>query len=427
MNNEIETIDIEERRQIIIVGKTGAGKSKILNELLCRNHDSSIFVSSADTESCTNKIDSNEWKRVYFNIDENNEISFELKAFDTPGIGDSKGRSIEFLNKIAQTIKETSLNLIIILVEYGKFDTGLYSNLEILRECLNDLSQSSSMLIINKVPTEKSLVKKRKNGEIIRNRQEVLDETFIKLSNALGTTFKYNHFLENDDLDGAEESNMKHYNQIKKVILSCSSRINTTNVKTWDEIVRLYSGGITENLIDDEFISKMTNLIEENTVKLGKIEFDIADIKYSFLNENEKSLGGLMFSSYHNLKSYVIKFDCKVTENEYKEKKKSYGYLNMMMKEGEMAVKNMTALRLIGLLTNDFETMSKFYQWKYTSIGERLQNLDVLRIKLKRELEDCQGSIDEQNRKLEEKKEKIIRLKSALVSPNQNSQTNLNE
>ena len=189
MNNEIEKIDIEERRQIIIVGKTGAGKSKVLNELLCRNHDSHIFISSADTESCTNKIDSNEWKRVYFNIDENNEISFELKAFDTPGIGDSKGRSIEFLNKIAQTIKETPLNLIIILVEYGKFDTGLYSNLEVLRECLNDLSQSSSMLIINKVPTEKSLVKKRKNGEMIRNRQEVLDETFIKLSNALGTTF----------------------------------------------------------------------------------------------------------------------------------------------------------------------------------------------------------------------------------------------
>lgn len=32
MKNEIETINIEERRQIIIVGKTSAGKSKLLNE-----------------------------------------------------------------------------------------------------------------------------------------------------------------------------------------------------------------------------------------------------------------------------------------------------------------------------------------------------------------------------------------------------------
>ena len=65
-------------------------------------------------------------------------ISFELNAIDNPGIADSKGRSKQFLNEIAQTIKTTPLNLIIVLVEYGRMDTGLSSNLEVLRECLND-------------------------------------------------------------------------------------------------------------------------------------------------------------------------------------------------------------------------------------------------------------------------------------------------
>jgi predicted GTPase len=52
------------------------------------------------------------------------ETCFQLTAFDTPGIGDSQGRSKQFLNEIAQTIKTTPLNLIIILVEYGKLDVG---------------------------------------------------------------------------------------------------------------------------------------------------------------------------------------------------------------------------------------------------------------------------------------------------------------
>ena len=70
-------------------------------------------------------------------------ISFELNAIDTPGIADSQGKSKQFLNEIAQTIKTTPLNLIIVLVEYGRMDTGLSSNLEVLRECLNGMSQSN--------------------------------------------------------------------------------------------------------------------------------------------------------------------------------------------------------------------------------------------------------------------------------------------
>ena len=55
------------------------------------------------------------------------EISFKLKAIDTTGIGDTEGRSKKFLNQIAQTIKTKPLNLIIILVDFGKLDTGVYT------------------------------------------------------------------------------------------------------------------------------------------------------------------------------------------------------------------------------------------------------------------------------------------------------------
>ena len=174
------------------------------------------------------------------------EIYFDLKVIDTPGIADSQGRSKQFLNEIAKTIKTTPLNLIIVLVEYGRMDTVLSSNLEVLRECLNGMSQSKSMLIINKVPTEKTLEQKRKKGEECRDRKEVLNEMFKAISNAFGGKFKYELFLENEDLEGAEENNKEQYNLIKIFTFFRYSCVNTQMVRTWDEIVTFSNTEISD-------------------------------------------------------------------------------------------------------------------------------------------------------------------------------------
>ena len=134
-NSNLDFTKTGEKRTIIVVGKTGAGKSKLLNDLLGK----SFFKSSAETTSCTNEVKQSDWQKINVRKSVGDwNISFELNAIDTPDIADSQGRSKQFLNEIAQTIKTTPLNLIIVLVEYGRMDTGLSSNLEVLRECLND-------------------------------------------------------------------------------------------------------------------------------------------------------------------------------------------------------------------------------------------------------------------------------------------------
>ena len=55
-----------EKRSIIVVGKTGAGKSKLLNELL---GDNRIFKSQTGIESCTDKVECSEWRVVKSKID----------------------------------------------------------------------------------------------------------------------------------------------------------------------------------------------------------------------------------------------------------------------------------------------------------------------------------------------------------------------
>ena len=139
-NSNLDFTKTGEKRTIIIVGKTGAGKSKLLNDLLGK----SLFKSSAGTTSCTHEVKQSDQQQINVRKSVGNwNISFELNAIDTPGIADSQGKSKQFLNEIAQTIKTTPLNLIIVLVEYGRMDTGLSSNLEVLRECLNGMSQSN--------------------------------------------------------------------------------------------------------------------------------------------------------------------------------------------------------------------------------------------------------------------------------------------
>ena len=51
-NSNLDLIETDEKRSIIVVGKTGAGKSRLLNGIIEEN----IFLSSPNPESCTNKV-----------------------------------------------------------------------------------------------------------------------------------------------------------------------------------------------------------------------------------------------------------------------------------------------------------------------------------------------------------------------------------
>ena len=62
-----KAIITEAKRTIIVVGKTGAGKSKLLNDILKRR----IFLSSADITSTTTRCEISEWEDVRCNINTN--------------------------------------------------------------------------------------------------------------------------------------------------------------------------------------------------------------------------------------------------------------------------------------------------------------------------------------------------------------------
>lgn len=403
MSHNLELSQV--KRSILIVGKTGAGKSKFLNELIGKR----IFKSSASIQSCTTQIECSDWNLIKCKFVYNSkihELPFELMAYDTPGIADSQGRSKEFLNLIAETIKEEPLNLLIILVGYGKLDTGLQNNLEILRECLNDLSQSTSMLIVNKVPTEKYLERKRKQGEKVADRNVMLEEIFEKLSDALGKEFKFKAFLENDDSD--DDINKEKYDSIRQIIYSCSSNLNVSNVRTWNEIVEFY---LKEINFDQETQDQLTKLIEELNDQLDKVEWDIADVKYPIL------ISG--YIQEINLTNSISKFDCKITQEEYFNR----------LRNSQRGISKVTTLA-IAEINSKFALGQSFGQSFLKGLGTqgiitieiKLKNLSARRQELKKELEKCQSSVETQKAMVEGKKLKLARLEQTLVNANQNTQ-----
>jgi GTPase SAR1 family protein len=390
-NNQTTTV---EERNTIVVGKTGAGKSNLLNKLLT---DENTFRVSPSVESVTSEITSVK-KLVEFEITHQEiykkRISYNLKCFDTPGLADSKGRSKEFLNEIAKTIQSNSFNQIIILVEFNRLDTGLYNNLEVLRECLNDLPDSSAMLIINKVPTKRVLDNKRKKGQIVPDREKELELTCAQITQALGNTFSNVMFLENDDYE--PEINDSKYDEIRKVIWS-SKLFNAKSVKTWDEILAFYEKDI-KDLTDKELEMKRKDLVSNIEEKLNNIEFEIAHIKYLYLEPKSKE---------------IWNFECKYSREQY-----FYLVTNFPFFLDKYGHYKSDSKELLFIALSPF-MFGVYIKMKKASNLENLRHLDSKRNELKRELNECNTSLDGLTAKISTLREKIIRLEAALINKNQ--------
>jgi len=404
-NNQTTAVD---ERNVIVVGKTGAGKSNLLNKLLS---DDNAFKVSPSVESVTSEVTSLK-KLVEFEITYQEifkkRISYNLKCFDTPGLADSKGRSKEFLNEIAKTIQSNPFNQIIILVEFNRLDTGLYNNLEVLRECLNDLPDSSAMLIINKVPTKRVLDNKRKKGEIVLDREKELELTYTQITQALGNTFSNVMFLENDDYE--PEINDPKYDEIRKVIWS-SKLFNAKSVKTWDEILAFYEKDI-KDLTDKELEMKRKDLVSNIEEKLNNIEFEIAHKKYPYLEGKE-------FEKLDDDQKIIWNFECKYSREQYFLLIAKNMNIQAFFFDKYGQIKSASkALIFFALLPFTF-SYCIYIGMKETSTLKDLRNLDRKRNELKRELNEYNTSLDGLKAKISTLREKIIRLEAALINKNQ--------
>ena len=217
-------------------------------------------------------------------------------------------------------------------------------------------------------------------------------------------------------MDDDETFNAEQYDLMRQIIYSSSSHFDASRVRTWTEIKDCYDQDIEK--FDDETVNmKASQLKEDLKNKLGKVEFDIADIKYPFLSKIRENSIDESFILHSIGFNFVFYFECNLSEEEY-ENIKMMDKIYRVGKFSKIILKcilGFSAFSPIMYLLGPLIDLGMLFLTK-EMMQNKLKELDSNRNKLREELENCQSTIEKQKEMLEEKKKTIIRLEATLVS-----------
>jgi len=107
-----DTMSITEKK-VLLIGGTGVGKS-FMGDIILNDRK---FESAASGQPLRNVIESHS-RRM---IPQNSTDVIMLHVIDTPGIGDTTGKTVQQLDSIIQYIRNNTINMIFIVVSRGEF------------------------------------------------------------------------------------------------------------------------------------------------------------------------------------------------------------------------------------------------------------------------------------------------------------------
>jgi GTP-binding protein EngB required for normal cell division len=246
------------RKTILIIGETGVGKSYIGNKLL----ETTAFHTSANINSTTKKIQSH-IKTI--SLPQEHGL-MDLEVVDTPGIGDTDGESIEFLDKIVEYIRTHTINIIAIVVKHDKITDTFRNYLIAMKECLARFNDATTILIVNKATPEEQL---RENTGGPQSIEALTAQMKSEVFKALNCSHLANvvaiPFLANTDTWKLAVERI--WNMIR-----VSGEVNKKDLKTWTETLAFYKGIVDGKISVDEHLK--WRISQLNTQKEG-LESDI--------------------------------------------------------------------------------------------------------------------------------------------------------
>ena len=260
----------------MFIGPSGVGKSMTINDVTGLLPAASeeeemdpacgVQVSSA-FQSCTSKVISKGPCDVKYKKLDGIEESLRLEVIDTPGVPDTEGRGIAFLDEVMAYIKEKPPHGVVVVVDAsGRYTEELHHALTALKLCFNNmLSESSLMVYVNKLPSDYTLKKQGIKGK------ELADKRLEKVWQAVDSVVSYilgpdkvkgflnNVWNEQDSDAGADD--LKHV-----ISLLPSKPMESSQFRTWTETEKDYLA-----LLND---AKSKEQIQEETIANKRCLFD---------------------------------------------------------------------------------------------------------------------------------------------------------
>jgi len=137
------------KRNIIVLGKTGCGKSTLSNKIVCADEDDIIFEVQQSFQAVTTKIES-----AIQNVKIDDDL-YQINMIDTIGFRDARKKGGMSDSKIIEAVKKhmkerasEGINLIIFVFRNGRFTEEEKTVFEVITKNFTDLLSEMSMLVI---------------------------------------------------------------------------------------------------------------------------------------------------------------------------------------------------------------------------------------------------------------------------------------
>ncbi|XP_023349562.1 uncharacterized protein LOC111718251 [Eurytemora carolleeae] len=166
------------RKKILVIGKTGTGKSTLCNVLSGKKYDADYFKTSSEGKSCTQKP---KFKDVFLNGDEKKPVSLiDTMGFDDP----TKNHDAKIIGKLVVKLKKRCdyVNLFVLAVngQNPRLDGSLLTMIRILEGMFGKQFWNQTVLVFTRMPM--SLRDKERREKINKKTDAQLAADFIKIA-----------------------------------------------------------------------------------------------------------------------------------------------------------------------------------------------------------------------------------------------------
>ena len=150
------------RKKLLVIGKTGTGKSSLCNVIASLEHDAYIFPVSANSESCTQET---KFANVLFNGDE----SMPISLIDTIGFDDATKKDNYFIieelvDKLNNDCDHVNLFMIAINGQAPRLDGSLLTMIKIFEGMYTEKFWQQTVVVFTRISQDPKSKKKRETS-----------------------------------------------------------------------------------------------------------------------------------------------------------------------------------------------------------------------------------------------------------------------